>query len=217
MGKKQLPAGVKAALITGCATIVAALIGFWAIHLRSQPPANAQSVANSPGALMAGRDIVVPHDDSSRSQYESVTIKTFDEKWQNMTRKRASAAVAVQEYFSRGKWDGVTNDTDGLDAVLGFFDTLGYDEEQGLVSTNAVYEYFCDDVLSYYQASSNHVAEIQKSDPTALPHLQPLYQTMRNVAADKPPKIMPQEIYFIQPELDKYFRSETNSVNLKDR
>ncbi len=133
-----------------------------------------------------------------------------------MTKKRALAAVAIREYLSKGDWNSITNNTDALDDVLVFFDTLGYDLEKKQIDSDMVYEFFCDDILSYYQGSREYIDKIQISDPTEFVHIKPLYETMRTVAASQPPKVNLSEIYFTKPELMKYFQSEINSVNLKD-
>ncbi|HTB83070.1 MAG TPA: hypothetical protein VK742_05395 [Candidatus Sulfotelmatobacter sp.] len=134
-----------------------------------------------------------------------------------MTKKRTSAATAILEFMEKSDWSAVTNNTDGLDAVLGFFDTLGYGLEKKQLDADGVYEYFCDDILSYYQGCEEYIRKVHQSDPTEFVHFKPLYEAMRIAAANQPPKISTNEIYFTKPELIKFFQSETNSVNLKDK
>jgi hypothetical protein len=155
--------------------------------------------------------------DTNNQQVGILLTKGYDNEFNDMTRKRALAANAIQEYLAKGNWNLVTNNTDALDAVLGFFDTLGYSLEKKQVDSDAVYEYFCDDILSYYQGSREYIEKVQISDPTELVHLKPLYETMRTLAATQPPKVNRSEIYFTKPELMKFFQSETNSVDLKDK
>ena len=157
-----------------------------------------------------------PKKESNNQQASITIIKNYESEFENMTKKRASAAVAILEFLSKGNWSSVTNNTDGLDDVLGFFDTLGYALERKQFDSDTVYEYFCDDILSYYQGSQEYIDKIHQSDPTALVHLKPLYDSMRTAAANQPPKVGISEIYFIKPELIKFFQSETNSVNLKE-
>ena len=64
------------------------------------------------------------------SQAGITLIKNYDSEFENMTKKRALAAIAILEFLSKGNWSSVTNNTDGLDEVLGFFDTLGYGLEK---------------------------------------------------------------------------------------
>lgn len=205
MAKKKLSVGVTAALIGAGALVVATLVPF-AFHQGEKPT---QSISNSNGNIQAGRDVNIQHSDSAQ------VIKQYDEKFDGMTAKRRDAGLACLEYLSKTNWDLVTNDTDGLYDVLNFFDLMGYDMESQRVSSNDVYEYFCDDIISYYQVSEDYIDKIQTNDPTAWVHLKPMFETMKIIDAGKPPKITPREVYFITPELVKYFKSETNSVNLK--
>jgi len=203
MPKKPLSVGVKAALIGGIAIVIAAVIPL-VLH---QEDKAMQSISNANGNIQAGRDVNIESSDSAQA------IKQYDDKFDNMTAKRRVAGIVCLEYLSKTNWDLVTNDTDGLDDVLNFFDLMGYDMESQRISSNDVYEYFCDDIISYYQASKEYIDKIQKDDPTAWVHLKPMFETMKNIDAAKPPKITPDEVYFITPELVKYFKRETNSIN----
>ncbi len=150
-------------------------------------------------------------------KYDTALAKDYDTRFENMTKWRALAAITIQEYLSKGKWSLVTNNTDALDAVLGFFDLMGYDQERGLLSPDTLHEYFCDDIMSYYQASQGYIADVQKKEgSTVYEHIKPLFETVRKIEAGKTPKIKIDEVYFTKDELWKYFQSETNSVNLKD-
>jgi hypothetical protein len=182
-------------------------------HNVSAVPSVTQSISGGNDNIQAGRDVIqyAPSNDNGDA------IKRYDDKFDNMAAKRARAGIVCLEYLSKTNWDLVTNDTDGLDDVLNFFDLMGYDMEKQRVSSNDVYEYFCDDIISYYQVSEGYIDKIQKDDPTAWVHLKPMFDTMRIIDASKPPKITTNEVYFIPPELVKYFRKETNSVNLSTR
>ena len=218
MSQKPLSVGVKAALIGGAAIIIAAILSLVAPLISKQSPAVSQSANNSQGVIQAARDVVIQQNgnQSTSSKYDTALIKSYDDKFEHMTKRRELAAIAILEYLSKGNWNSVTNNTDALDEVLGFFDTLGYDEEHGLVDPDVVHEYFCDDILAYYQVSQKYIEAIQKTDPTEYVHIKPLYETVRKIESEKPPKIRPDEVYFIKPELVKLFQSETNAVNLQE-
>jgi hypothetical protein len=205
MAKRKLSVGITAAWITAIAVVIAAIVPL-VLHVEDKP---SQSISSGNGNIQAGRDVNIQSADSLQ------IIKQYDDKFEAMTAKRAKAGTACLEYLSKTNWDLVTNDTDGLDDVLNFFDLMGYDMESQKVSSNDVYEYFCDDIISYYQGSENYVGKIQKDDPTAWVHLKPMFEAMKTIDAEKPPKIAPDEVYFLTPELIKYFKRETNSVNLK--
>lgn len=204
MAKRRLSVGVSAALIGAIAVVVAALVPL-VLHQEKKP---SQSISNSNGNIQAGRDIEIINGDSAQ------VIKQYGDKFDAMTAKRRDAGIACLEYLSKTNWDLVTNNTDGLEDVLNFFDLMGYDMENRRVSSNDVYEYFCDDIISYYQVSKDYIDNVQTNDPTAWVHLKPMYEAMKVIDAAKPPKVTTDEIYFTSPELVKYFKSETNSVNL---
>jgi len=204
VSKKKLSVGVKAAWIGAFALITAALVPFL-LHIEEKP---GQSVSNGNGNVQAGHDVNI------QNNGDVDTGKKYDDEFENMAAKRSSAGIVCLEYLSKTNWDLVTNDTDGLDDVLGFFNLLGYAMEKQEISSNDVYEYFCDDILAYYQTSKGYIDKIQKDDPTELVHLKPLYDIMRIEAAAQPPVTTPDQIYFIKPELRKIFKSETNSINL---
>ncbi len=149
------------------------------------------------------------------SKYDTTLAKDYDSKFENMTKKRALAAIAIQEYLSKGKWSLVTNNTDALDDVLGFFETMGYDQERGLLSPDTTHEYFCDDIMAYYQASQDYITESQKKDgATAYEHIKPLFKLMVETEAKKE-HTNAVAISWSKDDLWKYFQAETNSVNLK--
>ncbi len=215
--------GVKAALITACAVVVAAVVPF--LHKESPTVTGSGIVATTSGAnspvIIASGDnpTVIQGADGTivkNSLSDVAVAKDYDDKFEHMTKRRALAAIVVQEYLSKGKWSLVTNNTDALDDVLGFFDLMGYDQERGLLSPATLHEYFCDDIMSYYQVSKDYIADVQtKEGATTFEHIKPLFEVVRKIESEKTPKIKIDEVYFTKDELWKYFQSETNSVNLK--
>jgi hypothetical protein len=154
--------------------------------------------------------------DSQSDIKDTTLVKNYDDKFENMTKRRALAAIAIQEYLSKGKWSLVTNNTDALDDVLGFFDTMGYDQANGLLNPNALHEYFCDDIMAYYQASADYITEVQKTEgATTFEHIKPLFNLMVETEAAKE-HTNANAIYYSKKDLEDYFKSETNSVNLKE-
>ena len=142
--------------------------------------------------------------------------KNYDDRFESMTKKRASAAIAIREYLSKGDWNLVTNNTDGLDEVLGLFEIMGYDERRGLISPDVLHEYFYEDIVAYYQASAGYIAMVQKSDgASTYSNLKPLYDTMIKIEADKEHTNV-DAVRWERADLINYFQSETNSVNLKE-
>ncbi len=209
MANKQLSVGVKSAFIGAGAVIIAALIAL----LHHSTPTTSQSINNSPGATQViQRDGGQP----ANPQFDTALAKNYDDKFENMTQKRAKAAVAIQEYLSKGDWNLVTNNTDALDEVLGFFDIMGYDEQHGLVNPDVLHEYFCDDIMAYYLASAGYIAKLQKSEgQTVYANIKPLYDIMVETEAKKE-HTNTAAIRWDRADLIDYFKSETNSVNLKE-
>jgi hypothetical protein len=203
---KKLSVGVTAALIGGIAVIIAAIIPF-GIHKDGMPT---QSISNGNGNIQAGRDVNIQSTDKADE------IQKFNDEFEKMTVKRQRAGIVCLEYLSKTNWNLVTNNTDGLDDVLNFFDGLGYALQSQRVSTNDVYEYFSDDILAYYQTCEDRIHIIQSNDDTELPHLTQLYETMRIETAAQPPADTVTDVYFEKPGLIKLFQSETNSVTLRE-
>jgi hypothetical protein len=213
MAKKPLSIGVKAALIGAGAVIIAALVS-----LLHHATSTSQSVNNAPGAIQAGRDVIIKGNgtQSANNQFDTTLAKKYDEQFENMTRKRARAAIAIQEYLSKGDWNLVTNNTDALDDVLGFFDIMGYDEQHGLINPDVLHEYFCDDIMAYYQASSNYIAKVQKSEgETTFANIKSLFDAVVEIEAKKEHTNVG-AIGWDKADLLGYFQSETNAGNLKD-
>ena len=209
MANKPLSVGVKSALITAGAVIIAALIAL----LRHSTPMTSQSINNSPGATQ-----VIQRDggQSVNTQFETKLAEDYDHEFKSMTQKRAKAAVAIHEYLSKGDWNLVTNNTDALDDVLGLFDIMGYDEQHGLINPDVLHEYFCDDIMAYYLASADYIAKLQKSEgATTFANIKPLYDTMIEIEAKKE-HTNAAAIRWDKAGLIEYFQSETNSVNLKE-
>jgi hypothetical protein len=214
MPKKTISVGVKAALVGACAVIIAAILSAVVPLFCKESPSVSQSVNNSPGTIQTGKDVIVQQ--LINPLNASTLTKDYDAKFEGMTKKRAQAASAILEYLSKGKWSLVANNTDALDDVLGFFDTMGYDEEHGSLNADVLHEYFCDDIMAYYQASADYIAEVQqKEGATAFAHIKPLFDLMVKTEANKE-HTKTTEISFSNDDLVKYFKSEINSVNLKE-
>lgn len=207
--------GVKAALIGGCAVIIAAFVGIILPIEHKESVAN--SANNSQGIIQAGRDVVIQHNNQpTNSQFDTTLIKSYDDKFEHMTRKRALAAIAIEEYLSKGKWNLVTNNTDGLDEVLSVFEIMGYDEQHGLINPKTVYEYFYEDIVAYYQSSADYIVMVQKSDgATTYANIKPLYETMIEIEMKEEHTNLA-GIQWSKADFLDYFKSETNSVNLKE-
>ena len=165
-----------------------------------------QSISNGSGNIRAGDDINIQSSNSAK------VIKDYENQFETMTAKRRDAGIVCLEFLSKTNWDLVTNNTDSLVDVLSFFNLLGNDLERHRVSTNDVFYYFCDDILSYYQTSKGYIDKIQTNDSTELVHLKSLYDAMRIEAAS--PGTTVAEIYFHPQALVIYFKGETNSANL---
>jgi hypothetical protein len=143
-------------------------------------------------------------------------VKNYDDRFENMTKRRALAAITIQEYLSKGKWSLVTNNTDALDDILGLFDTMGYDQEKGLLDPDALHEYFSGDIMAYYQVSEGYVVAVQKAEgATTFEHIKPLFNLMVDTEAKKE-HTSTNKVYYTKDDLIKYFQSETNSVNVKE-
>ncbi|HLZ17295.1 MAG TPA: hypothetical protein VKQ08_09650 [Cyclobacteriaceae bacterium] len=209
MAKKPLSVGVKSALIGAGAVIIAALLAL----LHHSTPTTSQIINNSPGATQV---IQGNGNQQTNPPNDTVIAKSYDDKFESMTQKRTKAAIAIQEYLSKGDWNQVTNNTDGLDDVLGLFEIMGYDEQHGLISPDVLHEYFYEDIAAYYQASTGYIAMVQKSDGAATyANLKPLYNTMIKIEAEKEHTNV-DAVRWEKADLINYFQSETNSVNQKE-
>lgn len=112
-------------------------------------------------------------------------IKYYDEKFDQIDQKRILACIALKEYYQKGNWNLVTNSTDGLDYVLGFWDNLGYDVQHGKISPQVAWQYFYDDIANYYQGSAEYIATAQQDDPTYFESLKPLYDSVAKIEAER--------------------------------
>ena len=209
MANKPLSVGVKSASIGACAVIIAALIAL----LHRATPTTSQSINNSHGAVQViQRDGGQP----TNPQYDTALAKSYDDKFENMTQKRLKAAVVIQEYLSKGNWNLVTNNTDALDDVLGFFDIMGYDEQHGLINPDVIHEYFCEDIMAYYLACADYITKLQKSEgETVYANIKTLFDVMVETEAKKE-HTNAAATCWSKEDLNDYFKSETNSVTLKE-
>lgn len=216
---KPKSVGVKAAWIAVGGSIVAAIIGAVTLLIHKEPAPVIQTATNSVGSIQAARDVVINNNVSEQANVENqiAVAKDYDSRFENMTGKRAKAAIAIQEYFSKGDWNKVTNNTDGLDEVLGLFEIMGYDEKQGLISPDILHEYFYEDVVAYYLASKDYISIVQGTDgANTYSHIKPLYDSMISIEMQEEHKSFA-DIQWSKADLMKYFQSETNSVDLMDK
>jgi len=126
-----------------------------------------------------------------RYNYDTDLARYYeDNKFENprMIQHRSQAAAALLEYLSNTNenWDSLTNSTDGLDYVLGFFDELGYDEQHGRISADVIHEYFYADIVGYYQASEKYIVWSQKTDSSDdFQFVKPLFDSVTEVESRK--------------------------------
>ncbi len=144
---------------------------------------------------------------SSHNNYDTDTIKNYDQKFDKMVQERISAATALKEYYQKGNWDAVTNSTDGLDYVLGFWDNMGYDEQHGKISANVAWQYFYDDIADYYQGSFEYIAISQKDDPTWFENIKPLFDDVTKIEGKRRNR-QPAELHISGTNYLEYLRSE---------
>jgi hypothetical protein len=148
--------------------------------------------------------------------YDTILIKEFNREFENeMTQKRKLAAVAITEYLEKGNWDTVTNDTDAVDKVLEFFERIGFDEQRGVISAEVAHEYFSSDILFYYQACSNYIADTQTTEPSAFEHIKPLADDILKIESKKTGKPV-WDLRFSNEGMANYCDHEYNSFTLKD-
>jgi hypothetical protein len=151
---------------------------------------------------------------SNHHAYDTDAIKYYDEKFDNMEKKRISAATVLKEYYEKKNWDAVTNSTDDLDYVLGFWDELGYDEQHGKISANVAWEYFYDDIADYYQGSIEYIAVAQKDDPTWYENIKPLFDDVTKIQAQRKHRL-PADMKISGKDYLEYLRSEIDLKNDK--
>ena len=144
--------------------------------------------------------------------YDTDAIKYYDEKFDKMEKQRVLAATALKEYYQKKNWDNVTNSTDSLDDVLGFFDQLGYDEQHGKISADVAWEYFYDDIADYYQGSFEYIGISEKDDPTWFENIKPLYEDVVKVQAGRR-NLSTSEVRISGKDYLEYLRTE---IDLKD-
>lgn len=119
--------------------------------------------------------------------YNTDAAKYFDDKFSDkMIHTRVSAGIALKEYRKKRDWALVTNSTAGLDDVLGFFDSIGYDQQHGKMSASVAHEYFYDALDGYYRCSEIYIAKLQKTDSkTVFEYVKPLFDAMTQVESEK--------------------------------
>jgi hypothetical protein len=119
--------------------------------------------------------------------YDTDLAHYYEDRYEEkMIRHRVSAANALKEYRVKHDWLLVTNSTAGIDEVLGFLDTLGYDEQHGKISADAVHEFFFDDIDGYYRCCEAYIAKEQKSEgQTVFEYVKPLFDDVTKVESAK--------------------------------
>jgi hypothetical protein len=124
---------------------------------------------------------------TQRRNFDTESVRYHDDKFNDkMVHNRVSAAIALMEYRQKRDWAKVTNSTDGLDAVLGFFDSLGYDWKHGKISADVLHEYFYDDIAGYYQTAATWIAKQQKEDSrTTFDQIKPLFDAVTEIEVKK--------------------------------
>jgi len=132
-----------------------------------------------------------------------------------MIEHRKQAAAALKEYLSstNKNWETLTNGTDDLDYVLGFFDELGYDQQHGRISADVIHEYFYADIVGYYQGAAQYIAYSQKSDSTTdFSYVKLLFDSVREVESRKTRQPI-SALDWTDKELADYLKSE---ISLKE-
>jgi hypothetical protein len=153
-----------------------------------------------------------------RHATDTQLIRYYDDQFSNMTQKRKLAASALEEYMIKKKWSLVTNNTDGLDDVLNFFDALGNDVRHGAISANVAHEYFQADIAPYYQASQEYISESRTNEgdsEATFEFIKPLYDDVQRIEAKKANRTI-EELRLSDSALKIYLDSEINAANLKD-
>lgn len=135
-----------------------------------------------------------------------------DSRFENsrMIQHRKYAAASIKEYLSstNKNWTTLTNDTDDLDYVLGFFDELGYDLEHGRISADVIHEYFYADAVAYYQGARQYIAYSQRTDSKEdFSHIKPLVDAIMEIESKKTGQSA-SALIWSNKDLADYFRSE---------
>lgn len=139
--------------------------------------------------------------------------RTYDERFnsERMISNQVRAATALKEYHQKGNWGLVTNNTDSLDYVLGFFDDLGYDEQHGKISAETIHQYFFDDIFYFYQGSLTYIASAQKTDPSYFENIKPLFNEVSQIEIKKTGRVL----RFDDKDYMQYLQSEIDLNNTK--
>lgn len=148
---------------------------------------------------------------------DTTLARYYSDKWDNCTQKRKLAAITLVEYLEKGNWNSVTNDTYALNAVLGFFDTLGHDVLCGQMSAKAAHEHFVADIEVYYQASAEYIVDTESdtADKTTFENVKPLFDEVVKIEASKNKKAI-SGFRLSKADLLEYLQSEISAVNLKE-
>jgi hypothetical protein len=145
-------------------------------------------------------------------------VRYYDDQFNNMTQKRKMAALALREFMAKKRWSLVTNNIDGLDSVLSFFDSLGNEVSHGAISPETAHEYFQGDISPYYQASLEYIFETRTNEgesAATFEFIKPLFDDVQKVEAKKSGRNVA-DLKLSDAALKEYLDSEINSPNLKD-
>lgn len=158
---------------------------------------------------------------SAKHHHDNSTdlARHYEDKFDGMPKKRNLAALVLIEYLEKGQWSVVTNETDGLDSVLGFFDRLGYDEQHGMISAKVVHQYFDGDVRVYYQASRAYIQESQLQGPdseSTFEYIKPLFENVLKVESKKTGRPV-NSLYLSNDDLVNYLNAELRAVSLDEK
>jgi len=141
--------------------------------------------------------------------YDTELARYYDDKFDDkMVHSRVSAAIALKEFHQKRDWSLVTNSTAQLDVILGFFDSLGYDEAHGKISPDVLYEYFYSDIDGYYRASETYISKQQKDESrTVFEFLQPLFDSVTAIELKKTGK-QPADLVWNEKDFDDWIEEE---------
>src|ERR1700733_5294744 len=139
--------------------------------------------------------------------YNTDTLHEYEDLFDSKISQRISAATALNEYHQKANWNLVTNSTDGLDYMLSFWEDLGYDEQHGKISAEVAWEGFYDDIEAYYQGTAEYIASAQKDDPTYFENIQPLFDDVTKIEAQKR-HLLPSQLRMRDKDYLEYLRSE---------
>jgi hypothetical protein len=114
--------------------------------------------------------------------YRPELALAYQDKYDNMAKKRAEAATVIFNYLQTTNWDMVTN-ASKLDPVLDLFEDLGFYSQHGELSDEVIYHHFYTAIRTYCQPTENYILDVQKSEPASWNHLLPLFHRLTQMEA----------------------------------